>query len=333
MRLVTFEIPGIMGSLSRVGALESNNRIVDLTAAHRLMLLESGVPKSAADRISSALVPTDLLQFIEGGSCTLDAARKALEWALEDRIPDGELCIFSTETVTLRSPIPRPPLLRDFMAFEEHLQNIYPKLGRSIPPEWYNMPVYYKGNPGSIGGHDDDIRIPSYEQELDYEFELAFVIGKGGSDIQPKDAFEHIYGFMIYNDFSARSIQEREMSVGLGPAKGKDFNRGHVLGPCLVTADEIPDIYNLAMVARINGEECCLNNTNTIHWKFEDMIAHASRDEYLYPGEIFGTGTVGNGSGKESGRMLQAGDVIELSVEGLGLLRNRVIANRQTMED
>src|SRR4051812_40258214 len=117
MRLVTFEIPGIMGSLTRVGALESNNRIVDLTAAHRLMLLDSGLPKSAADRISSALVPTDLLLFIEGGSLTLVAARKALEWALEDRIPDGELCIFSTETVTLRSPIPRPPLLRDFMAF------------------------------------------------------------------------------------------------------------------------------------------------------------------------------------------------------------------------
>jgi 2-keto-4-pentenoate hydratase/2-oxohepta-3-ene-1,7-dioic acid hydratase in catechol pathway len=326
MRLVTFQIAGSLGTFSRVGAFAPDNRIVDLTLAHQRMLRYSGMPQSAAERISSALVPSDMLHFIEGGSHTLEAAQMALKWALEDGGPAKEMCFFSRDKITLRSPIPRPPLLRDFMAFEQHLQNIYPKLGRTIPPEWYNMPVYYKGNPGSVGADEDDIRIPSYEQELDYEFELAFVIGKGGADIDKKAALGHIYGYMIYNDFSARSMQEREMSVGLGPAKGKDFHRAHVLGPCLVTADEISDVYNLPMVARINGEESCRSNTNTMHWKFEDMIVHASRDEYLYPGEVFGSGTVGNGSGKESGRMLQAGDIIELSVEGLGTLRNRVTA-------
>lgn len=324
MRLVTFDITSILGTHSRVGALTANNRIVDLTYAHQQMLLYLGMTQSAAKRISSALVPSDMLHFIEGGSHTLEAAQKSFQWVLGSGDPAGELCIFSRDKVTLRSPIPRPPLLRDFMAFEQHLQNIYPKLGRTIPPEWYNLPVYYKGNPGSVGADEDNIQIPSYEQELDYEFELAFVIGKGGSDIDKKAAMGHIYGYMIYNDFSARSMQEREMSVGLGPAKGKDFHRAHVLGPCLVTADEISDIYNLPMVAHINGEVSCRSNTNTIHWKFEDMIVHASRDEYLYPGEVFGSGTVGNGSGKESGRMLQAGDIIELSVEGLGTLRNRV---------
>ncbi|TBL79073.1 fumarylacetoacetate hydrolase family protein [Paenibacillus thalictri] len=328
MRLVTFEIPGIPGKLSRIGALTPDGRIVDLTVAYRLMLVRSGMTKSAADRISGALVPPDMLLFIEGGGGSLEAARKAFDWALEATVPDGEMCMFSQGAVAIRSPIPRPPLLRDFMAFEEHLQNIYPKLGRSIPPEWYNLPVYYKGNPGSTGGDGDDIRIPSYEQELDYEFEMAFVIGVGGADIRPEDAFKHIYGYMIYNDFSARSIQEREMTVGLGPAKGKDFQRGHVLGPYLVTADEISDVYNLTMTARVNGKEICRTNTRTIHWKFEDMIAHASRDEELVPGEVFGTGTVGNGSGKELGKLLKAGDVIELTVEGLGTLRNKVISNR-----
>jgi len=151
-------------------------------------------------------------------------------------------------------PVPRPPLLRDFMGFESHLKNIYPRLGREIPPEWYQLPVYYKGNPGSLATHGDDIPIPPYAEELDFEFELAFVIGIGGANIPRGRAMEHVFGYTIYNDFSGRAIQSREMSVGLGPAKGKDFTRGHVFGPCLVTADEIPDVYDPHMVARVNGD-------------------------------------------------------------------------------
>jgi 2-keto-4-pentenoate hydratase/2-oxohepta-3-ene-1,7-dioic acid hydratase in catechol pathway len=249
-----------------------------------------------------------------------------VEWATLHPERKGISYVHSQESINLQSPIVRPPLLRDFMAFETHLQNIYPKLGRPIPPEWYNLPVYYKGNTGSVGAHGDDIPIPSYAKELDYEFELAFVVGRGGKNISRENASDHIYGYMIYNDFSAREIQSREMSVGLGPAKGKDFEKAHVLGPYLVTADEIPDVYNLAVVASINGEEQCRTNTNTIHWKFEDMIVHASKDEYLYPGEVFGTGTVGGGSGMENDRMLQANDWIELTVDGLGTLKNRVIS-------
>jgi 2-keto-4-pentenoate hydratase/2-oxohepta-3-ene-1,7-dioic acid hydratase in catechol pathway len=136
---------------------------------------------------------------------------------------------------------------------------------------------------------------------------------------------EHIFGYMIYNDFSARAIQSREMSVGLGPAKGKDFARGHVLGPWLITPDEIPDVYNLRMIARINGEVWCDSNSGTIHWTFADMLTHASRDEELHPGEVFGSGTVGWGSGAERGTFLKRGDVVELEVEGIGVLRNRVV--------
>ena len=122
---------------------------------------------------------------------------------------------------------------------------------------------------------------------------------------------QHVFGYMIYNDFSARAIQSREMAVGLGPAKGKDFVRGHVFGPWLVTADEIPDINDLRMVARVNGEVWCESSTATMHWKIPDMIAHASLDEQLHPGEIWGSGTVGNGSGAERGQFLGRGDLVE----------------------
>ena len=187
--------------------------------------------------------------------------------------------VYAADGLHLLPPVPRPPLLRDFMGFETHLLNIYPKLGREIPPEWYSLPVYYKGNPGSLARTATTSRSRRTPTALDIEFELAMVIGRGGVNIPAERALDHVFGYMIYNDFSERTIQAREMSVGLGPAKGKDFVRGHVLGPYLVTADEIPDIYDLRMVARVNGEVWCETNSGTIHWKFEQMIAHVSTDE------------------------------------------------------
>lgn len=330
MRLLTFELPTSLGPVQRIGALTPVNEIVDLTLANRLKLMDGGMTESAAIRISEAETPPDMIAFIEGGGRALESGCDALDWAQRTRQIDGYKFLHLPGEVSIRSPIPRPPVLRDFMAFETHLQNIYPKLGRTIPPEWYNLPVYYKGNPGSVGADGEDIRIPVYATELDYEFELAIVIARGGTDIKPANAMDHIYGYMIYNDLSAREIQQREMSVGLGPAKGKDFHRAHVLGPYLVTADEISDPYNLDLRAYINGEECCSTNTSTIHWSFEDMIAHASKEETLVAGEVFGTGTVGGGSGTETGRLLSAGDVIELKAEKLGVLSNRIIKQEGT---
>jgi 2-keto-4-pentenoate hydratase/2-oxohepta-3-ene-1,7-dioic acid hydratase in catechol pathway len=327
MRFVSFEVPSIMGAQIRVGALDAAGRIVDLAAALRGKLLDEGLAPEAALRVSSALMPADMVGVIEGGARALDAAREALEWAARhDATGSGVMVAPGTAGVRMLAPIPRPPMLRDFMGFEQHLLNIFPKLGRDIPPEWYQLPVYYKGNPGSIATHGDDVPIPSYGGEaLDIEFELAFVIGRGGSDIPEANARDHIFGLMIYNDFSERTIQAREMSVGLGPAKGKDFRAGHVLGPALVTLDEIPDIYDLRMTARVNGEAWCESSSNTIHWTFEQMIAHVSKDEALRPGEVLGSGTVGGGSGAERGTLLRRGDVVELEVERLGTLRNRVV--------
>ena len=315
-----------MGRQVRTGAVDAAGHIVDLAAAYRLKLAGDGISHRAAVRISEALLPSDMVNLIEGGERSLDAAREALDWAA-DNADTGDSAPIAHAAATLRflPPVPRPPLLRDFMGFEQHLLNIFPTLGREIPPEWYKLPVYYKGNPGSLATHEDDIPIPSYADALDIEFELAMVIGRGGMNIPPERALEHVFGYMIYNDFSERVIQAREMTVGLGPAKGKDFVHGHVLGPHLVTANEIPDIYNLRMVARVNGEEWCDTNSGTIHCKFEDMIAHVSTDEFLHPGEVLGSGTVGSGSGAERNTFLRHGDIVELEVERLGTLRNRVI--------
>lgn len=267
-----------------------------------------------------------MVAFIENGRQGLDAAAAALDWvaANGDVGPDRARLAFATDAVRLLSPIPRPPLIRDFMAFEAHLKNIYPKLGREIPPQWYEMPVYYKGNPSAVGADGDLIEMPVYATNMDFEFEFAAVIGRGGANIAAADAMDHIYGYMLYNDFSAREIQQREMSVGLGPAKGKDFERGHVFGPWLVTADEVPDVYALGMQASINGKPWCDTSTSTMHWRFDKMIAHASMNEMLMVGEIFGSGTVGGGSAAEMGSVLNRGDEVTISMDRLGRLTNAI---------
>lgn len=329
MKLTSFLVSTEIGKQTRIGAVTDDELVIDLEAAYRLAMLESGITERAAARLSNALLPPDMVAFIEAGEPAMEAARKALDWVSEqDQVQSKHGTTFAgkLDDLMLLSPIPRPPLMRDFMGFETHLKNIYPKLGLEIPPEWYNIPVYYKGNAGSVSGHNSDIVIPTFADAIDFEFEIAVVIGKGGINIPAEQAMDHVFGYMIYNDFSARDIQNQEMSVGLGPAKGKDFAGAHCLGPWIVTADEIDDIYNLKMVARVNGERYCDTHSSTNHWHFKDMIAHASMDEYIHPGEVMGSGTVGGGSGIEGDTYLRSGDVIELEMEGVGTLRNTVVA-------
>jgi len=331
MRLVSFRIATPLGPRTRLGAIaDEGGRVVDIEIAHRLMLMDDGVAPKAAERISSALTPPDCVAFIEADPLSRAAAASALKWvqaAQPDAEAEGAMLLRDFESLSLLSPVPRPVVLRDFMAFETHLKNIFPKLGREIPEEWYNLPVYYKGNPGAVGAHGEDIPIPDYRQEakFDFEFEFAVVIGKGGKNIPPERAMDHVYGYMLYNDFSERAIQAREMSVGLGPAKGKDFGHAHVFGPWLVTADEIEDIYGLPMKATVNGEVWADTHSGTLHYKIADMIAHASWNEEIYPGEVYGTGTAGMGSGAERDQFLKKGDVVELTMGPLGTLRNRVV--------
>jgi 2-keto-4-pentenoate hydratase/2-oxohepta-3-ene-1,7-dioic acid hydratase in catechol pathway len=193
-----------------------------------------------------------------------------------------------------------------------------------IPRVWYEQPIYYKCNRFSVVGTDCDVRWPRGANLLDYECELAAVIGKTGKDIPRERALEHVFGFTIYNDFTARDLQLREMAGRLGPAKGKDFDTGNVLGPWLVTRDEL-DPYALTMIARVNGEERGRGYSRDMHHRWEDILTHLSQSETLHAGEVIGSGTVGNGCGLEQGRFLHADDVVELEITGLGCLRNRLV--------
>jgi fumarylacetoacetate (FAA) hydrolase len=218
----------------------------------------------------------------------------------------------------MRRPFPgdtQPPSIRDFFAFEEHVRNARANRGLEVPSAWYEAPVFYFSNPASVYGDGEDVPRPADTQMLDYELELAAVIGPDGG----------IEGFTIMNDWSARDLQAREMSVGLGPAKGKDFATS--LGPVLVSPDELPAGPDLRAVARVNGEVRTDTRTGAMHWSWEEVLAAAARNTRgLQPGDVIGSGTVGGGCILEhgDGRWLQPGDVVELEIEGIGVLRNRI---------
>jgi fumarylacetoacetate (FAA) hydrolase len=231
-----------------------------------------------------------------------------------------------------RLPVPRPRTIRDFYAFEAHVKSARARRGLDMIPEWYEIPVFYFSNPNPIYGDGDEIPYPKATSALDFELEVAVVIGREGRDIPVEEADAHIAGFTIMNDWSARDLQREEMKVGLGPAKGKDFATS--LGPRLVTPDELLDKtvpsatgnhYDLEMLARLDGKQISHGNLKTLHFTFAQMISHASRDCTLYPGEVIGSGTVGTGCLLELGLpYLQPGQTVELEVERLGILRNTI---------
>jgi 2-keto-4-pentenoate hydratase/2-oxohepta-3-ene-1,7-dioic acid hydratase in catechol pathway len=254
------------------------------------------------DDVVDAGFAGDMIAFIEAGA-PLDRG---------DRV-DG---------ARLLAPL-RPRTLRDFLAFEGHLKGAYAGLGREIPPEWYEVPAYYKGMPDTVIGPDADVPWPAYSDKLDHELELAAVIGTTARDIPREHADDVIFGYTIWNDFSARDVQRVEGAIGLGPGKAKDWDGSNVLGPCIVTADEF-DAANARMTVRVNGETWGQDDSANMHHTFADMIAYASRAQTLRAGEVIGSGTAAGGSGLELDRWLQEGDVVELEVEGIGVLRNRI---------
>jgi fumarylacetoacetate (FAA) hydrolase len=257
--------------------------------------LERGWPgRIEGDKVIQLAAQTLQAFFTGGGS-----AREHAEFALAD--------------VELRPPVLQPPSVRDFMAFEEHVANARGLRGAEVPAEWYEIPVFYFSNPHAIYAHDELIPYPEGTEELDYELECAAVIGADGQ----------IGGFTVMNDWSARDLQRKEMRVGLGPAKGKDFATS--LGPVLVTRDEF-DGGAGEMVARVNGEERSRGNLSSLFHKWDALLAQAARNTTLAPGDVIGSGTVGSGCILEhgDGRWLQRGDVVELEIEGIGVLRNTI---------
>ncbi len=299
----------------------------------------------------------DMLSFLRGGKEAVMQAQETLDYVesyaqAEDGFEDVS---FPLSEVSLLSPLPVPESIRDFMTFEAHILNATRKAGFTflggealtkldekaaqlmsgekslagrLNKAWYQQPLYYKSNRFSVIGSDAQTIIPQGCKNFDYELEWGIFISKKGRNIRIDEAHDYIGGYTIFNDFSARDLQMPEMKGRLGPAIGKDFDTGNAIGPFLVTPDEITDPYNLEMVARVDGVEYSRGNTKDMHWSFEQIISHLSQTQTLYPGEFIGSGTCsglqGKGCGLEQGRFLRAGHVVELEVEGLGILRNSV---------
>jgi 2-keto-4-pentenoate hydratase/2-oxohepta-3-ene-1,7-dioic acid hydratase in catechol pathway len=313
--------------VQRVGVVKkADNMLVDLAAAYTE---ETGKRHPAF---------VSMLSLIEGGAEALESAGMTA-----DEVAVGASSRYRLDEVRLLAPIPQPPQMRDFSVFKQHMQWAGAGMAKirrdrlqtddplpnprdiELSEVFYKQPIYYKANRFSVVGHEHDVQWPSYAALLDYELEFGVYLSGKGRDIPADKAGNFIFGYTIYNDFTARDTQEYEMCGLFGPAKGKDFDTGNVMGPWIVTADEIPDPYALTMVARVNGKEWSRSSSNNMIHGFEEMIAHVSRDETLHPGEFFGSGTTGGGCGLELDRWLRPGDVVELEVEGIGTLRNRVV--------
>ncbi|GAC1455061.1 MAG: fumarylacetoacetate hydrolase family protein [Ktedonobacteraceae bacterium] len=243
---------------------------------------------------------------------------------------------YTLNEVVLLSPIPDPPTARDFFAFEQHVKTARANRGLDMMSEWYEVPTFYFTNTSELYGHDNAVPYPIGSHALDFELEIACVIGRAGKDIPVEQAANYIAGYTIMNDWSARDFQMKDMAIGLGPGKGKDFATS--LGPVLVTPDELAarrtghgasERYDMPMIARINGRAVSRGNFNQIHYSFAQMIAYASRNTRIRVGDVIGSGTVGTGCILELGTQvhpwLQRDDEVELEIEGIGVLRNRIV--------
>lgn len=271
----------------------------------------------------------------EGAEVPVGGAQDALvDAAMARTAPPAVADPVPLADARLLAPVGRPPSVRDFYAFEAHVATARRGRGMEVDPDWYELPIFYFSNPASIVGPDAVVTAPPGCERLDYELEVAVVVGRETADLAAADWLDVVAGFTVLNDWSARDLQAREMRQMLGPAKGKDFATS--LGPWLVTPDELPDVATgrprAAMVARVDGVERSRGQLADIHHPWGALLAHAARGTRLVPGDVIGSGTVGTGCilelaithGAEAQPWLSPGRVVELEVDGLGVLRNTI---------
>ncbi len=313
VRLGLGHLRGDPRGVPRLVGVAGDGPPVNVSRAAENDLRRSGATPERAGQLAAAAFPASLTQVLSGGPAVLGWLHRLLAQPAEDaEIDPAEL--------RLRCPVD-PPSYRDFMSFDEHVRNTYAPTGRRPPDVLYELPAYYKGSTATLIGPDDEVRWPHYATSLDYELEFALVIGSAGLDVHPSAALAHVFGVTVLSDFSARDMQFTEMRSRLGPAKGKDF--ATALGPWVVTLDEL-DLSRLTMSAAVNGRQVARGYASAALWSAAELVAWASAAEPLRPGDILGSGTVGGGSGLEHARVLAAGDVVEMTVDGVGTLRNRI---------
>lgn len=321
MKLVTYRLPS--SPAPRLGLLQPDRAVLCLSSLH------AGDARFAS-----------MAALLDGGEEALTLARRDAQ----SHRPGGAHEV-PVGGYTLLTPLARPPLMRDWGTMTAHPKFFLEMRARQraqasadpvaaleaarqegqmdLPANWFSVPRFYTANPLNLAGPGQAIEWPAFAQKLDYELELAVVLGRTGRDIPKDRARDFILGVTLFNDFTARDVQVAE---GQPAGKSKDFDGAYALGPCIVTLDELPDLYQLRVSSRLNGETQTVDSTASMEIGFEDLIAYASRSCTLHAGEVFASGTFARGCGVETGRLLQPGDRIELEAEHIGVLANSIVA-------
>ncbi len=331
MKILTYKRPTVFGIQKRLGILYNDKTIVDVNFTWQAIFERFGY--YAPDKRAELLAPNSLAAFLklyqeasisklqETLQCWGDLASRGIFKTKSQA--DIAFHLLDANDLTLDTPLDEIAMYRDFYAHEKHVKKGFEKRNESVPEAWYEIPAYYKGGNTGFIGDGDIIPWPYYSKQLDYELELGVVIGRDGKNVKAKDIKKHLFGFTILNDISARDIQRKEMSIRLGPAKGKDWCS--VMGPVIVTFDEFNyEEPNLLMTASVNGTEWSRGQSGDSHYSWGEMIEHMSMEEWIRATDFIGSGTVGTGCGLELDRWIQPGDLLELSIEKIGTLKNIV---------
>lgn len=323
MRLYTVQIKTPVGGVERLMA-EQNGKLVDLNAAGGVYYAAQG--DTNPQQLADANLPNDMITFFSNGKRSLDAGYAVLAY-MENAQPQaglvGQQLVYDKQGVTILAPVTRPNIIFDGMVYEGHVKHHYGE----IPAGYYKRPVWNTQSGSTVVGTGAPLFKPKYTAQYDFEFEMGFYIGKRGCNIKPEEALDYVAGFTVFNDVSARDAQADEAVMALGPAKGKFFRNSLVMGPCVVTKDELPDYDDLAMTARVNGEVVTENRTSGMLFTLGELVAKISEDAYLNPGDFIGLGTSpeGNATCSKLGRWLEVGDEIEFSIEKIGTICNKVV--------
>ncbi len=325
MRVCTFKRPTPFGVQKRLGLFFDEKILIDVNLLWQAEFERQGF--FAPEKRAQLFAPTSLAQFLR---IHQDAAIAMLQDTLElykklskEGLTHFAFHLLDAPDVRFDAPLDEIAMYRDFYAHEKHVKKGFEKRQEDVPTAWYEIPAYYKGGNTGFIGQDDIIPWPFYTQKLDYELELGVIIGRDGKNVKAQNIKKHIFGFTILNDISARDIQRKEMSIRLGPAKGKDWCS--VMGPVIVTFDEFNyEEPNLLMTAAVNGEEWSRGYSGDSHYSWGEMIEHMGMEEWIRATDFIGSGTVGTGCGLELDKWIKPGDLLELSIEKIGTLKNIV---------
>lgn len=331
MKVCTFKVPSSLGYQKRLGIFLDEKTIIDVNLTWQAEYERQGFYDPAGR--SQILVPSTLSRFLklyQDSSIprlqeTVELYKRLAQAGLLKTLNGADTAVNTLDNKNLRldAPLDEIATYRDFYAHEKHVKKGFEKRNEKVPEAWYEIPAYYKGGTTGFIGQDEIIPWPHYSKQLDYELELGVVIGRDGKNVKAQDLRKHIFGFTILNDISARDIQRKEMSIRLGPAKGKDWCS--IMGPVIVTFDEFNyEEPNLLMTASVNGEEWSRGQSGDSHYTWGQMIEHMGMEEWIRATDFIGSGTVGTGCGLELDKWIQPGDELKLTIEGIGTLKNIV---------